>query len=264
MAMRTPKWIALALGLSLSVALLALAACGGGGDSTTSSATATTSGRTTATQPPNPDATKTEQATDTSSSSSDIASQLAAFGGDITQATDKVTYTSTDSSGTASTITFYSKPPNSRFDSTSADGSTSAYIETPQTTYICSSDAAQQNQTCLAQPGTGSGSAGLGSLGSFFSPTLVDALTAAAQAQGVPIKKTSETIAGTDASCFEGTYNGSTEKFCFSSDGVMLAEQITDASGTTGLTATAYSTNVSDSDFQPLYPVTTIPAIPTG
>ncbi|HEY8767472.1 MAG TPA: hypothetical protein VIP09_09475 [Dehalococcoidia bacterium] len=264
MALRTPKWIALALGLSLSAALLALVACGGG-DSTTSSATATTSGRTTATQAPNPDATKTEQATATSgSSSADIASQLAALGGNITQATGKVTYTSTDSSGITSTITFYSKPPNSRFDSTAADGSTTAYIETPQTTYICSSDAAQQNQTCLAQAGTGTGSAGLGLFGSFFSPTLVDALTAAAQAQGIEIKKTSETIAGTDASCFEGTYNGSTEKFCFSGDGVMLAEQITDTSGTTGLTATAYSRNVSDSDFQPPYPVTTIPAIPTG
>jgi uncharacterized protein YdeI (BOF family) len=263
MAIRTPKWIALALGLSLAVALLALAACGGG-DSTTSSATATTSGHNTNTQSPNSNATKTEQATETSSSSTDIASQLAALGGNITQATGKVTYTSTDSSGTTSTITFYSKPPNSRFDSTSADGSTTAYIETPQTTYICSSDAAQQNQTCLAQAGTGTGSAGLGLFGSFFSPTLVDTLAAAAQAQGIEIKKTSETIAGTDASCFEGTYNGSTEKFCFSGDGVMLAEQITDTSGTTGLTATAYSRNVSDSDFQPPYPVTTIPAIPTG
>jgi outer membrane lipoprotein-sorting protein len=264
MALRTPKWIALALGLSLSVALLALAACSGG-DSTSTSTTATAPAHNTNTQSPNNNATRTEQATATSgSSSADIASQLAALGGNIKQATGKVTYTSTDSSGTTSTITFYSKPPNSRFDSTSADGSTTAYIQTPQTTYICSSDAAQQNQTCLAQPGTGTGSAGLGLFGSFFSPALVDALTAAAQAQGIEIKKTSETIAGTDASCFEGTFNGSTEKFCFSGDGVMLAEQTTDSSGTTGLTATAFSTSVSDSDFQPPYPVTTIPVIPTG
>ena len=211
MALRTPKWIALALGLSLSVALLALAACGGG-DSTTSSATATTSGRTTATQKPNHDATKTEQATETSSSSGDIASQLQALGGDIKQATGKVTYTDTSSDGSTSTITFYSKAPNSRYDTVDSDGSSSAYIQTPQTTYICSSDAGQQNQTCLAQPGTGTGSAGLGLFGSFFSPTYIDALAAAAQAQGVSITKSNETIAGTNATCFRRNELGSTEQ----------------------------------------------------
>src|ERR1700674_134433 len=115
MAIPTPKWIALAVGLSLSVALLALAACSGG-DSTTTSATAT-SGGSTATHAPGTTGAPTAQATDTPSSTADIASQLAALGGNIKQATGKVTYTSTDSSGTTSTITFYSKPPNSRFDS---------------------------------------------------------------------------------------------------------------------------------------------------
>ena len=260
MALRTPKWIALALGLSLAVALLALAACGGG-DSTTSSATATTSGRTTVTQKPNSNATKTEQATDTPSSSADIASQLAALGGDVKQTTGKVTYTDTSSGGSTSTITFYSKPPNSRYDTIDSDGSTSSYIETPQTTYICSSS----DQSCLATAGSGTGSAGLGLLGGFFSSTYVDVLVAAAQAGGADISKSNETIAGTNATCYGGLSSGSTDKFCFSDSGVMLAELTTDASGvTSGLTATAYSTDVSDSDFLPPYPVTTIPAIPTG
>jgi hypothetical protein len=257
MAIRTPKWTVLALGLSLSVALLALAACGGD-DSTTS--TPTTSGRTTATQKPDANATKTEQATETSSSSTDIASQLAALGGDIKQATGKVTYTSTDSSGTTSTITLYSKPPNSRYDTLDSDGSTSSYIQTPQITYICTSS----DQSCIAQPGSGTGSAGLGLFGGLFSSTYIDALVAAAQAQGISITKSNETIAGTNASCYEGTSNGSTEKFCFSDSGILLKTQTTDSSGTSGLTATSFSSDVSDSDFLPPYPVTTIPAIPTG
>ena len=264
MAIRTPKWIALALGLSLSVALLALAACGGG-DSTSTSTTATANVHNTNTQPPNNNATKTAQATDTPSSTADIASQLAALGGDIKQTTGKVTYVSTSTGGTTSTVTFYSKPPNSRFDSADADGSTTAYITTPSVTYICTSDATHTQQSCISQPGTGTGSAGLGLLGGFFSSTYIDALIAAAQAQGVSINKSNESIAGTNASCYEGTYSGSTEKFCFSDSGVLLETQTTKADGTTsGLRATAFSSDVSDSDFQPLYPVTTIPAIPTG
>lgn len=258
MALRTPKWIALALGLSLAVALLALAACGGG-DSTNASATATTSGRTTATQKPNPDATKTDQATATSSSSGDIASQLQALGGDIKQVTGKVTYTDTSSSGSTSTITFYSKPPNSRYDTLDSDGSTSSYIQTPQTTYICTSS----DQSCLATAGTGS--TGLGLLSGLFSSTYIDALAVAAQVGGVSINKSNETIAGTNATCYSGLSSGSTDKFCFSDSGVLLETQTTDASGSiSGLMATAYSSDVSDSDFQPPYPVSTIPAIPTG
>jgi hypothetical protein len=257
MALRTPKWIALAL--SLSVALLALAACSGG-DSTTTSATATSSGST-ATHAPGTTSAPTAQATGTPSSTADIASQLAALGGNVTQATGKVTYTSTDSGGTTSTITFYSKPPNSRFDSASADGSTTAYIETPQTTYICTSS----DQTCLAQPASGTGSAGLGLFGGLSISTYIDAIAAAAEAQGVSITKSSVSVAVTNASCYEGTSSGSTEKFCFSDSGVLLETLTTKADGTTsGLKATAFSSDVSDSAFQPPYPVTTIPAIPTG
>jgi hypothetical protein len=258
MALRTPKWIALALGLSLAVALLALAACGGS-SSTTSTATATSAGQSTATNAGGSTATNTGHATATSSSS-DIASQLAALGGDIKQATGKVTYTDTSSDGTTSTITFYAKAPNSRYDTIASDGSTSAYIETPATTYICTS----ADQTCIATAGSGTGSAGLGLLSGFFSPALIDTLTAAAQAQGISITKSNETIAGTNASCYGGTSSGSTYKFCFSDSGVLLETQSTDSSGTSGMVATAYSGDVSDSDFQPPYPVTTIPAIPTG
>jgi hypothetical protein len=259
MALRTPKWIALALGLSLTVALLALAACGGG-DSTTSSATPTTSGRTTATQKPNPNATRTEQATATSSSSGDIASQLAALGGEIKQVTGKVTYTDTSSSGRTSTVTLYSKAPNSRYDSVGSDGSTSSYIETPTTTYSCTSS----DMKCIAIPGGGAGSTGLGLLSGLFSSTYIDALALAAQVGGISITKSNETIAGTNATCYSGLSSGSNDKFCFSDSGLLLETQTTDSSGgISGLIATAYSTDVSDSDFQPPYPVTTIPGMPT-
>jgi hypothetical protein len=171
-----------------------------------------------------------------------------------------VTYTDTSSSGSTSTITLYSKAPNTRYDTLDSDGSTSSYIETPETTYICTSS----DQTCIAQPGSGTASAGLGLFGGLFSSTYVDVLVAAAQAGGVDISKSNETIAGTNASCFEGTSSGSTEKFCFSDSGVLLETLTTDSSGTSGLTATSFSSDVSDADFLPPYPVTTIPAIPTG
>jgi hypothetical protein len=251
----TSRWTTLAVTLTVATALLALAACGG--DDSTSSATATADSHATATHKTDQNATKTEAPTDTPSDTGDIASQLAALGGDIQQVTGKVTYANTDTSGTTTTITFYSKPPNSRFDTVDSDGAISSYIQTSDTTYICSSDAAKTDQSCVEETGT-TGGTGLGLAGSFFSPVLVDALAAAAQAQGVDINKSSENIAGTDADCYEGTYSGSTEKFCFSGDGVMLAELTTDASGTSGLTATAYSSDVSDSDFQPLYPISTI------
>jgi hypothetical protein len=171
--------------------------------------------------------------------------------------TGKVTYTVTNTDGTTITTTVFSKPPNSRSDTVDLDGSTSSWIETPGITYICISDAAQTDQSCTEETGT-TGSAGLG-----FDPALIDALALAAQAQEVDINKSSENIAGTDADCYEGTYNGRTAKFCFSGDGVMLAELITDSSGTSGLTATEYSSDVSDSDFQPLYPISTIIAVPS-
>lgn len=262
MAIRTHKWIALAIGLSLTVALFAMAACGG--DDTTSSTTATA--HVTATLAPGQTAGPTAEPTDTSGasiSSDDIASQLQALGGDIKQVTGKVTYTNTDTDGTSSTVTLYSKTPNTRYDTTDSDGSSSAYIETSTATYICSSDAAQSDQSCIEEDGAST--SGLGLFGSLFSSDIVDALAAAAQAQGIDITKSSETIAGVDADCYSGTDNGSTEKFCFSSDGVMLEELSTDASGTSGLTATAFSSDVSDSDFQPPYPISTIiPAPPTG
>jgi hypothetical protein len=97
-----------------------------------------------------------------------------------------------------------------------------------------------------------------------FSSTYIDVLVLAAQVGGVSITKSNETIAGTNATCYSGLSSGSTDKFCFSDSGVLLVTQTTDSSGTSGLVATAYSTDVSDSDFQPPYPVTTIPGIPTG
>ena len=85
-------------------------------------------------------------------------------------------------------------------------------------------------------------------------------MAAAAEATGVDINKSDETIAGTDASCFSAEQNGETSKFCFSDSGILLLTQNTDASGTSGMVATAYSDSVSDSDFEPPYPVTTLPA----
>lgn len=252
----TPRWLALALAVAAVFALLAFTACGGddddNGGTSTSGATATHGAGASNTAGAN----QTTQATEPAGTD-DILDELKNLGGDIQQITGKVTYESTDSDGTTSTLTFYSKPPKSRFDTVDADGAKSSIIETQDGTYYC--DDSSQGCTFTSTGGTSVG--GLGFLSAIFSPQYIDALVSAAESQGVDIHKSSENIAGTDATCFSGTYQGDTGKFCFSDSGVMLLSQSqsADNSDNFSLKATEFSTDVSDSDFEPPYPVTTIP-----
>jgi hypothetical protein len=264
MSIRTPKFIALVLTLFAGTALLAFAACGGGDDN--ASNTATGAAHNTATAKPGADTTKTEEATATpegTGSANDVLSELQSFGNDIQQVTGKVTYTSTDTAAgetpKASTFTYYSKDKNSRLDTVDSDGSTTALISTPDITYVCTSS----DQTCIAETGAGASLGGLGVFGGVFSGAYIDALISAAEAQGIDVGKSSENIAGTDATCFSGNDNGDIGKFCFSGDGLMLLSDNTSADGSSSrIEATSFSSDVSDSDFEPLYPVTTTIDIP--
>ena len=94
-------------------------------------------------------------------------------------------------------------------------------------------------------------------------PLHTDALVSAAEAQGIDVSRSSESIAGTDANCFSGNDNGDVGKFCFSDDGLMLLSENGSADGSSSsIKATSFSSDVSDSDFEPPYPVTTTIDIP--
>ena len=257
--MRTrSRWITLSMFIAGAIALLAFSACGGDDNSSNTPAASNTGGATNtggAGGSSTSGATKTSQATEQPTASTDILDELSSLGNDIQAITGKVTYNSTDPDGTTSTITFYSKPPKSRFDTVDSDGSSTAYIETPDATYICSSS----ENACIKSPGSSSDT-GLGLFGALFSPQYVDALVSAARAEGIDVQKSSENIAGNDATCFSGTEtDGSTGKFCFSDSGVLLSEESTDSTGTQKLEATAFSNDVPDSDFDPPYTVTELP-----
>lgn len=252
------RWLTLAMVIFSVLALLAFAACGGGDDDDDGgdgSATPTRDGgdggddggEDSPTDEPDGDGEE------------DPFAQLDELTEGLDQVTGKISYNITDEDGDVSNMTFYSKPPNSRFDST--DGTTtSIIITTPETTYICDTD----SESCLATPGSGDDSSGLGLFGTFLSAEVIAGYVGIAEAAGVDVNQSSESINGIDASCFswdddsdEGIDQG---KICFSEDaGVMVYQEFTGDSGTTKLEATDYSDDVPDSDFEPPYDVTEIP-----
>jgi outer membrane lipoprotein-sorting protein len=173
---------------------------------------------------------------------------------DLESITGQISYDITSTDGTTSSMTFYAKPPNSRYDS--SDGSTtSTVIYTPETTYICDSS----TESCFSTPGSGDSSAA-GLLGAFLSPDVLQAYVGAAELAGLDVNISDESFNGIDAQCFawdEDTEDGINRgKFCFSNDGVLVYEEFVDDSGTTTLEATAYSSDVDDSAFEPPYDVT--------
>jgi hypothetical protein len=243
----------------MAVALIAVAACGGDDDNK-SSATAKPSGTSAAQGSSTSAASQTSgaQATDTPSGTDDVLGQLEALGQNFEKRTGKVTYQSTETDGSTSTITFYSKDDKSRFDSTDSSGSTGIFIETATASYSCD----PSEQVCI-QYGQGGGS-GIGAgFAAIFSPQYIDALVAAAQSEGIDVTKSSDNIAGQDVDCYSGTGPDGSGKFCFNGDGLMVYTEFQDSTGTTKMQATEVTSDVSDSDFDPPYPVTTIPAIPT-
>jgi outer membrane lipoprotein-sorting protein len=252
---KTSHWLRLATIIGAAVVLLAFAACGGDDDSG-GSATATHTAGSSATATEGGGSTHTSEATEPADTG-DIFSQLDALTADVDQISGKVSYTNTEEDGTTSTFTFWSLPPKSRFDTTSADGSSSSYITTADSTYYCDSS----SQSCISY-GSGT-SGGVNPFGIFFSPTTLQAYVAAADAAGVNVDTSDESINGIDASCYtwqdpsDSTNQG---KLCFNSDGIVVSEEFTSSSGTFSLKATEVSTDVSDSDFEPPYPVTTLPS----
>ena len=207
-------------------------------------------------------ATGSNSSPSSSGSSSSSASGSSSVSGELTKLAEQWQSTSAKvsyqySSGTASNGTFtlfWMPPSSSRFDITN-NGQTSTMISVTGASYVCASSA------CIKEPAS-TGAAALPFFSFFSSPTALSQSFAALN--GVQIQKSSQTIAGENSECF--TVSASAQgagEYCFTSNGVITL--LKGSSGTSSYTmqATAISTSVSAADFQPPYPVTSIPGYPT-
>jgi hypothetical protein len=171
--------------------------------------------------------------------------------------TGRISYRITDTDGSESSFTVYSDGTNTRYDSVDDSGSTSIFITTSDTSYTCDTE----SETCFSY-GEGSPGGGINFFTAFLGSGAVGVYVAAARAAGVDIDTSSERHAGTDAQCFSWSDDADigTGKMCFAEgNGVLLYQETVDDDGTFKLEATEFSSSVSDSDFEPPYPVTTIP-----
>ena len=246
--MRTFKWLTVPV---IAVALLSTA-CGGGddngdggdsADATTTTATGTTT-----------EGTSEATATESSSGGGDAADLADIFAGFQT-ATFNVTYDlqSDSSSEEAMSGTWNWVRDNdnerTRFE-VEFDGDKVIMITTPDQSLLCSDGA------CFDASGV-MGSA-MPNIGDMFTQSIDDVQS---QTTTATVKKIDgRTIAGVDADCveFEDTTEGVTGTACYAEGGIPLLIDSQTADGNFHLEATSFSTDVSDSDFEAPFPVTSI------
>lgn len=174
------------------------------------------------------------------------------------------TYAMSDEDTPGSTVTLYRDPPKVRMDvSDETEGIDVILISTPDKTYVCSQGGGDQ---CLAYPP----SSDVGNIDSFLSSWDPGAIEAelSGLTGNVQIASSSEKVAGEEASCVsaEGNIGGQDSfiKFCFATNGLLLLIFWADAAGTSEWTLqTTDIGTVSDSDFEPPYPVSDAPESPT-
>jgi hypothetical protein len=162
-------------------------------------------------------------------------------------------------------LVVYWAPPKMRADiSNEVNGTTAeaTFISTPDKTYECTREDGDQ---CLAYPPVENVVDVLPFVGE-FSPGGVEA-TLSGSAGSLKIESSDEKVGGQDASCVsaEGSLQGQegAARWCFASNGMLLFESASDPVGTFTLEATDIS-EVSDSDFDPPYPVTEVTPSPTA
>jgi hypothetical protein len=239
-----------------SALLLAAAACGGdngGKDKTGADASATPAEGTPGASP----------------ISEEVSTKFKDLGEEWAKTSVKAAYDIASRTGTEttkSTLVLYWAPPKVRADLSSDVGGTSTQtiaISTPDKTYHCSQEGGEQ---CLAYPPSSNVVDALPFLSDFDAGVVEAGLSGLTG--DVQIASSSEKVAGNDASCVsaEGNIGGqdSLIKYCFASNGLLLFESAADAAGTSEfiLQATDVGT-VSDSDFEPPYPVSEVPESPT-
>jgi len=240
--------------------MIALAALGGalafacGGDSSNDNGN---------TPGPTASSTNGNGASDTpsaSGTSGDVNDELKDLAGKFAGKEMKVGYDFTSSAGgTSSTgafTLFWKSKDAYRVDITDS-GSTTSLITKDGKQYICTADG--DSGTCIASPVS---SLPLPFLTFFTDPSSLTNLIDT-EVSGVNFDKSSEQIAGQDATCYKtsGNVQGqeASAEYCFNGDGLLLRL----AGGSTGATftleATSVGGSVSDADVELPYDVVTIP-----
>lgn len=255
-----PLWLLLSpLLLSL---LLVASACGGGGEEESPQATAPARETPTAEAP----AGETPEARETAAPE-DFSAELETLVQEWGLRSAKVSYqfsSVTEGEEYSGDVTLYWQPPTAWRVDFSADGDEGIFIARENTVYFCEIESG--SCTSLNVPLIQAAPVpffGLVTNFDRFSEYVLEVVS------GLRIERSSRTIAGEDASCFIGT--GETEgraegegELCFSDDGIPLlidtyyvAEDGTES--TFRLEATSLERSVSDSDFEPPYPVIELP-----
>ena len=253
------RWTRVLTGLVIVASALLLAATTCGGDNGGNEKTGTDAS-----------ATPAEGSPRASQISEEVSKKLKDLGEEWAKTSVKATYDIASSTGTEttkSTLVLYGAPPKVRADFVGDVFGTSTQtivISTPDKTYVCSQEGGDQ---CLAYPPSSNVVDVLPFL-SVFDPGAIEAGLSGLTGN-VQIASSSEKVAGDDASCVsaEGNIGGqdSLAKWCFASNGLLLFESSADAAGTSEVTIQATDIgNVSDSDFEPPYPVSEVSESPTA
>jgi len=149
-----------------------------------------------------------------------------------------------------STITYYSLPPNSRTD-LEEDGELTSFIQQDGASYVC------VDKQCLSYPGSDA----LNPIPFFSTSAAPEALALYASVAGFDSDSGEEDIAGLSATCYSVDQDGSEIGWCFSQDGILL-RSFSQADGAEfEMRAIEISSDASASDFEPPYPVATLPPI---
>jgi hypothetical protein len=181
--------------------------------------------------------------------------EAADLAGRFGEATFKVTYELTvdgDGGMDDGTMTWYKKGDNLRIDIDSeieGEQVTAIIIDRPDQSYFCTKiPGLAEGGTCLEAPGASGEGIGeiVGEVEGVLGDPDVDMVSIG-----------SREIAGEDADCFRVTPPGSEgeSEYCVSEDGVPLSINTTAAGVETSMEAVEFSSDVSDDDFEPPYPV---------
>jgi hypothetical protein len=235
--MRRSGWLLIAVFVVVSSMLMW--ACGGGGDEEPGAATEPV-----ATSP----AGKTPESKGDTGQFKELASQFK-------NATFKVTYKVSGSAtreGVDGTMVWYKKGDNLRIDISGTfqgEKMNAVLITRPDQSYLCTqTPETGEGGSCSATPGeTGQGA-----------DQIIGGLEEALADPNVEIAGTeSREIAGVGAKCFTMRSSGSAgeSEVCLSNEGVPLLSKGALAQGEMVLEATDFGHDVSDSDFEPPYPV---------
>lgn len=257
---RKPGIFFMLMALAAVLVLALSAACGGGDDdddNTGDDGGSTTSA--TATEDTGGDDGGDESATPTEDTGGDDGGltdeQLSELADRYDTFRGMVTYQITG--GTAddalSSMTFWRSDTASRYDITDDTGTTTV-IES-DALYFCA------DESCIKYDADNSTGNPFALFTSLFSAEAIQAEFG--DLSGIDVEESSDTIAGLDASCFHysGDLDPDTEgdesgEICFAENGMMLRLASDDAEDFGSFEATEVTTDISDADFEPPYPVT--------